>query len=192
MRFLKIRFVIGFTTLLVSSLDAQTHARLGVEAVLGLAHRTPNQLDLPADGFQLGFRGIRPLTRHLRLILATSYTRFGSHQVPSACPAGLPCAMRAPSTVPGVDLLSLTTGLQPLVPLGPLQLRVSGTGGGYWLAFHPSQLPALAPGLEAAVSLAVPVDSRLRVLLEGRLVHLLGAAGDAASHREVTCGIAMY
>jgi len=186
-----LRSLLGFTTLLSAPLLGQSSDRVGAEATIGVAYRSENSLLLPTDGIQAAIRATLAVHSHLRLVGAASWARFADQDrnTPSYCPLAAACAA-APAQYPGLGVVSLGAGLQPIVPLGPLQLRVTGLAGGYWLYHHPVGLAGLAPGIEGGLSLALPVGSHMHVLLQGRVVHLFGTAGSAGNSRHLGVGIA--
>jgi hypothetical protein len=184
--------LVGLATLVSVPLLAQTSHRVGAEATIGVAHRSENSLLLPTDGFQAAVRATLGIDRHLQLIGAMSWTDFADQErtTPSYCPFPTTCAA-APATYPGLGVVGLGAGVQPIVPLGSLQLRVTGVAGGYWLYHHPVGLAGLAAGFEGGLGLGLPVGRQVHVLLQVRFVHLLGASGSAANSRNVGIGVAI-
>jgi hypothetical protein len=174
------------------ALYGQTGPHVGAEALLGVARRNPNTLNLPTDGIQGLVRVGYAVTPYLRVVGGASLTRFADQDliVASLCPSGMTCA-KGFGMIPGLGLAGLSVGLQPVLPVGPLQLRVTGLGGGYWLYHHGAALPGAATGVEGAVSLGLPIGERLRVLLEGRVVHLFGTAAAAGNSRHLGIGVAL-
>jgi len=193
MRYRTAAFHAALAALLPAALGAQTHGRISAEAVFGVAQRSENQLVLPTDGVQAAVRAGLPVHAGLRLLGAASWTSFGdqSRTFPTYCPLPGPCPA-AQRSFPGLGVVSLAGGLQVVLPLADVQLRLSGTTGGYWLYHHPAGVADLAPGVEAGLALGLPIGSQLRILLEGRLVHVAGSAGSAASSRRFGVGVAFH
>jgi hypothetical protein len=190
MRLSILRSLVGLTSLLSTPLLAQAPGRLGVEATLGIAHRGDNSLLLATDGIQATVRAALPIHSGVRVVGSVSWTRLPELDriQPSYCPFDIPCA--AAATFPGLGMAGLGAGLQLVLPIGPLQLRVTGMAGGHWLYDHPSGVPGLAAGTEGGLGLALPIGSQLHLLFQGRLVHLFGKAGGAANSQQIGAGLA--
>ncbi len=182
--------LVGLTPLLSTPLLAQAPGPLGVEATLGIAHRGENTLLLATEGIQATVRVGVPIHPRLRVMGGASWTRLPELDriQPSYCPSGVACS--SPATYPGLGMAGLGAGLQLLLPVGPLQLRVSALAGGQWLYDHPAGVPGLAAGTEGGVGLALPIGSQLHLLLQGRIVHLFGKAGGAANTQQIGAGLA--
>lgn len=191
MRSRPLRLLLAYSSLLAVPAAAQAQERPGAEVTIGVAHRGDNRLLLATDGFQASVRGMLPVRSHLRLVGAISWTRLPdlARNTPSYCPPLVACNI--PTMYPGLGLAGLGAGVQSLIPLGPLQLRVTGLGGGHWLYHHPDGVPGLAASAEAGLSLAVPIGRQIRFLLQGRLLHLFGSAGAAANSRQLGAGVAI-
>jgi hypothetical protein len=160
---------------------------------MGLAHRSPGPLDLAEDGFHATLRAGSPIASHLRLLAAVGWTTFPDQDriVPVLCPAPPAACSGGAQTIPGLGMVSLNLGLQPVVPVGGLDLRPSALVGGYWLYHRAAPLPATAVGTDAGLALGLPVGPRLRILLEGRWVHLFGRGDPAGTSRRVGVGVAL-
>jgi len=190
------RLTLGTTTaILVLSTNAlygqSRPTAIGAEAVFGVARRSPDDVRGATEGFQLLLRAGLRLNPYLRVVGAGSLTTFPDEPgVVPLCPSpGNGCG--TDFRVPGLGLAGLAVGLQPSLPVGPLQVRLTALGGGYWLYHHGLGLPGLAPGFEGALSLALPVGQRIHVLLEGRLLRLRGDAEAAGKTRNLGAGIAI-
>lgn len=181
--------LVGVAVLLATPLRAQSAAHVGAELGLGLAHRTSTALLLPTDGIQASVHATFPIHKNLQLVGAGSWSRFADQELttPFYCPDTANCA--APR-VPGLGMAGLAAGIQPMVPLGPLQLRLNGLAGGYWLYHHPRNVAGLAAGLEGGATLALPIGTKVHFLVQGSMVHLLGEAGAAANSRHMGVGVA--
>lgn len=156
---------------------------------MGIAHRGENTLLLATEGIQATVRVGVPIHSRLMVMGGASWTRLPELDriQPSYCPSAT-CS--APATYPGLGVAGLGAGLQLLLPVGPLQLRVSALGGGQWLYDHPAGVPGFAAATEGGVGLGLPIGSQLHLLLQGRVVHLFGKAGGAANTQQIGAGLA--
>lgn len=164
------------------------------EAVVGLAHRSPTTQDLPLDGFQAAARVGYPLVKHLRLLAALTWTTYSDHDGFAAilCPQPTPGCGTGQASIPGLGMAAATIGLEPVLPLGGLEVRPSGMVGGFWLYHHASGLPDQAFGFDAGLALGLPIGARERILLEGRWVRLRGTAGSAGNSQRLNAGLALW
>ncbi len=188
----RLRLICLLAVLPLSAAAAQTRTP-SFEASFGVARRSPNQQDLSEDGLQGAVRVGVPLTPRLRVLSAITWTAFADKELitPSFCPGPLAQCSIAPRKISGVGVAALTTGLEAIVPVIGLELRPSAMVGGGWLYHHADGVPSQALGVDAGIALALPIGARERVLLEGRWVHLTGAAGSAANSRRVSVGFAL-
>jgi hypothetical protein len=190
MRRSTLSIALGLSTLLAVPALGQAADRLGVEATIGLAHRGENNLLLATDGIQASVRATLPVHHFLRMVGAATWTRLPDldRASPSYCPA-ITC--RPPDHYPGLGMAGLGAGVQSVIPVGPVQLRVTGLGGGQWIYHRPDHVPALAASAEAGLGLALPIGTQIHLLLQGRVLHPFGAAGAAANSRQLGAGIAI-
>jgi hypothetical protein len=173
---------------------AQTSMPLSAEAGLGIAMRSdPRAGASSTNGIQAQFRVGTGLNRYLRLVGEASFTRFPDEDLifASVCPVGVPCLpTRQGASATGLGMVSVAAGLQPRVAVGPLQLRLTTTAGGYWLYHRASGLPGLAPGVRAGLGLGFPVGVHSYVVLQASVLRLLGSAIHDANSRQLGIGFA--
>jgi hypothetical protein len=88
-------------------------------------------------------------------------------------------------------MVSLAGGIQPRVMMGPLQLRVTTTAGGYWMYRRASDLPALAPGLRAGLGLGLPSGMHSYIVLQASVLRLIGSTVHDANSRQLGLSFAV-
>lgn len=169
------------------SAAAQESPRWFGQVTFGPASRTAAG---PTGGFHVDGRGGILLTPHLGLVAGLSVARFSDETavISILCPQNSPC-LPSLFQIRGLSIAGLSVGLQPRLHAGPLEFAVTGTAGGYWLFHRGSQLPALSPGVQGAVSLGLPIVSRLRILLEGNATHMLRPGASEANTRRLGIGV---
>jgi hypothetical protein len=183
--------LLGMLSLATPTVGQQS-PRLSTQAGLALARRVaPTAGASSTDGVQLLTRATRFLTRHVGLVAEGSVTRFPDETVIFAalCPRGQVCLDRR-RQVPGLAMAGLAAGLQPRLGMGPLQLGVTATLGGYWLFHRASGVAGVAPGARASLGLGVPIGTRTRVVLEAGALHLLAPGTHDARVRHLGIGVA--
>jgi len=184
------RSILGWQLLLATLCPASIIAQVSgptFEAALGLARRSAPSPYISLDGFQATARLGYPVAAHVRVLTALSWTTF-SDKDQIACAFLTGCAA---SPIGGLRMAAATGGLEAVVPVAGVEIRPSGMIGGFWLYHHPSGLSDQACGFDTGLALGLPIGAHERILLEGRWVHVLGAAGTAASSRHFTLGFAL-
>lgn len=143
-------------------------------------------------------RGVRAMVRvgllarsNFGLVGQLSLATFPDKRTPAVCPIGLPC-LPALQQIPGLGVAGLTVGLQPRLHAGPVELLLTASGGGYWLYHHRADAPTTSPGVDGALAVALPITSRLRILLEGGATRLLLRRAGEANTRHVGLGLALH
>jgi hypothetical protein len=176
------------------TLGAQTSSNVSFQAAFGVGWRR----DSPAiagstQGLQLAARVGWFLRPHLRLLGELSLLRYADDTRPAGvlCPSPGPCAAGL-SSLPGLGVSGVAAGLQGTLGPGPLQLVVTGTGGGYWLYHRPSALPSSAVGLRGSLGLGIRIDPRVRLLLEGGCLYFPGTRAHDGTTREFGLGLVLH
>jgi hypothetical protein len=190
---LKLAPLVSITTLLAVTTPslAQRPHQLSTQVVLSLARRSwPSAGASTTEGLQLAARVGRALVPRLAVMAEVSVTRYGDETLALAdlCSQGQVC-LNQPGQVPGLVMAGLAAGLQPWVSLGPLELQLTTTIGGYWLIHRPTPVAAVAPAARATLGLRLPLGARARVLLEAGALHLTAPGARDGNTRHVGIGV---
>jgi hypothetical protein len=175
-----------------SGVSAQQSPRFIGQAVLSTATRTvTDQLTAATRGVQVMARGGLLVRPNLGLVGQATLATFPDQRTLGVCPVGIAC-LPALSQVPGLGVAGLAVGLQPRLHAGPIALLLTASAGGYWLYHHRPDMPATAPGVGGAVAAGMPITSRVHILLEASVTHLLRQGVSDANTRHVGLGLALH
>jgi hypothetical protein len=176
------------------TLGAQTSSGVSFQAAFSVGWRRDSPtIAGSTQGLHVAARAGWLFRPHLRLLGELGLLRYADDDLPAGilCPQPGPCSSGL-SSRPGLGITGLAAGLQATLGPGPLQLVLTGTGGGYWLYHRPSALPASAVGLRGSLGLGIQIDPRVRLLLEGGGLYFPGTRAHDATTREFGLGVMLH